>query len=315
MKKIWKRSAAVILAAAMLLGSMVSAYAANTTDEVQGSVSDEEVKVEAGDKPFVSFGADLRASEKTKVLELLGLKEADLQNYDVIQVTNKEEHEYLDSYISKSRIGNRALSSVVVMSGEKDAGIQVTTKNINYCTTGMYENALATAGLSDAKVIVAGPFEISGTAALIGAIKAYSVMSGEDISEDNIDGAIDEIVTTGKLESETGSTDEVEGMIAYLKNKVAGKNLSDKELQSVISDGEKKFNISLTDDQKAELTSLLGKLQGLNLNKESLQKQAQNVYDKLKEIGSNIDVDALTEQAQGFFAKLIAFIKSLFGKN
>lgn len=298
MKKIWKRGTAVMMAAMMLIGSAVSAGAAENTD-----------------KPFVSFGADLRTSEKEKVLDLLGLKEEDLKNYNVIQVTNKEEHEYLDQYISKSRIGNRALSSVLVTAGDKGEGIQVTTKNINYCTTGMYENALATAGVSDAKVTVAGPFEISGTAALIGAVKAYSVMSGEDVAEDNIDGAVNEIVTTGKLESETGSTDEIEGMIAYLKNEVAGKNLSDKELKGVISDAQEKFNLSLTDEQKAELTTLLAKLQGLNLNKESLQQQAENVYDKLKDMGANIDVDALKGQAQGFFARIIAFIKSLFGKN
>ena len=82
------------------------------------------------------------------------------------------------------------------MEGKRGSGITVNTKNITYCTAGMYENALATAGLEDAEVIVAAPTPISGTAALIGAIEAYSVMSGEEIETDLVDGAIHEIVVT-----------------------------------------------------------------------------------------------------------------------
>ena len=39
----------------------------------------------------------------------------------------------------------------------------------------MYENALTTAGVTDATVTVAGPFNITGTAALVGAMNAYEV--------------------------------------------------------------------------------------------------------------------------------------------
>ena len=49
------------------------------------------------------------------------------------------------------------------------------------------------------------------TAALIGAIKAYSVMSGEQVDTDVIDGAVNEIVVTGDIGNETGNTDEVAG--------------------------------------------------------------------------------------------------------
>ena len=48
----------------------------------------------------------------------------------------------------------------------------------------MYENALATAGIENADIKVAGPFNISGTAALVGAIKAYENMTGEEVNEE-----------------------------------------------------------------------------------------------------------------------------------
>ena len=39
------------------------------------------------EKPYLSLGADLNASEKEKVLELLGINEADLDEYTVVTVT------------------------------------------------------------------------------------------------------------------------------------------------------------------------------------------------------------------------------------
>lgn len=80
------------------------------------------------DVPYISLGADLNAQEKASVLELLGVSEKDLEDYTVATVTNKDEHNYLDSYLDKSVIGSRALSSVLVEGKEDGNGIHVTTK-------------------------------------------------------------------------------------------------------------------------------------------------------------------------------------------
>lgn len=308
MKKRFFRSWMVLLlAAVMVMGMSVSAFAADGGNATQVTIAD-------GDTPYISFGADLRADEKAKVLELFGLTEADLEKCNVNTVTNAEEHQYLDAYITNDHIGSRALSSVAVMKAKKGSGITVTTKNINYCTTSMYENALATAGVKDANVVVVGPFDMSGTAALIGAVKAYSGMTGEAVDTDVIDGAINEMVVTGEIGDETGKTDEIAGMVAYLKDQVGGKNLSDSELADAIDQASEKFNVSLTQDQIDQLKELLKKLQGLDLNWNNIRDQAENLYGKLKDMGLKVDTSALTQQAQGFFAKLIAFIKSLFNR-
>lgn len=306
-KGFFRRGIALLLAAVMVVGMSVSAFAADSDNPTQVTIAD-------GDRPYISFGADLRADEKAKVLELFGLTEADLEKCDVNTVTNAEEHQYLDAYITNDHIGSRALSSVAVMKAKKGSGITVTTKNINYCTTSMYENALATAGVTDANVIVVGPFDMSGTAALIGAVKAYSGMTGKEVDTDVIDGAINEMVVTGEIGDETGQTDEIAGMVAYLKDQVGGKDLSDSELTDAIDQASEKFNVSLTQDQIDQLKELLKKLQGLDLNWSNIRNQAENLYGKLKDMGLKVDTSALTQQAQGFFAKLIAFIKSLFNR-
>ncbi len=263
---------------------------------------------------YISLGADLTSDEKAKVLALFGVDEKDLDNYKVVYVTNQEEHQYLDSYISSSQIGNQAWSSVLITEGKKDSGINVTTKNVIYCTTGMYANALATAGVEDVNVVVAGPFNVSGTAALVGALKAYSEMTGETVDEDVVDAAVDEMVTTGSLEDGTDADNEkVEGMVAYLKEQIANSDNKDKDLDQIINDAANKFEITLNEDQFNQLKSLLEKLGGLHLDLGSLKSQAQAAYDTLKDMGfdiSKIHID--TEEARGLLQQIIETIKGWF---
>ena len=263
---------------------------------------------------YISLGADLTSDEKAKVLALFGVDEKDLDNYKVVYVTNQEEHQYLDSYISSSQIGNQAWSSVLITEGKKGSGINVTTKNVIYCTTGMYANALATAGVEDVNVVVAGPFNVSGTAALVGALKAYLEMTGETVDEDVVDAAVDEMVTTGSLEDGTDADNEkVEGMVAYLKEQIANSDNKDKDLDQIINDAANKFEITLNEDQFNQLKSLLEKLGGLHLDLGSLKSQAQAAYDTLKDMGfdiSKIHID--TEEARGLLQQIIETIKGWF---
>ena len=263
---------------------------------------------------YISLGADLTSDEKAKVLALFGVDEKDLDNYKVVYVTNQEDHQYLDSYISSSQIGNQAWSSVLITEGKKGSGINVTTKNVIYCTTGMYANALATAGVEDVNVVVAGPFNVSGTAALVGALKAYSEMTGETVDDDVVDAAVDEMVTTGSLEDGTDADNEkVEGMVAYLKEQIANSDNKDKDLDQIINDAANKFEITLNEDQFNQLKSLLEKLGGLHLDLGSLKSQAQAAYDTLKDMGfdiSKIHID--TEEARGLLQQIIETIKGWF---
>lgn len=181
------------------------------------------VKADSVDQKYLALGADLTVSQKKKVLELLDLD--DNSDYKVITVTNKDEHEYLDSYLSSRVIGTRALSSVTVEQKDDGNGVNVTTQNISYCTSGMYRNALITAGIKNADVKVAGPFKISGTAALVGVMKAYEEMTGKKIPEKSKDAATDELITTGEVAENIGS-DDAEKLIADVKQKVAKDNLS-----------------------------------------------------------------------------------------
>ena len=248
----------VALSAIMIAGLMT----------FQANVSADAVE----EKPYLSLGADLSASQKSKVLELLGVKENELDQYKVVKVTNKDEHKYLDDYLDSSVIGTHALSSVLIEKRDKGEGIDVTTKNITYCTAGMYENALTTAGVTDANVTVAGPFNITGTAALVGAMNAYEDMTGENISSESKDAATNELVVTSKLADQLNDSEKAEQFLALI-------------------------------DQREQIAELMQKINKLDLNVNDLKEQASKIYDKLSEM----DIDA-----QGIFAKIKTVLSSIF---
>lgn len=263
----------------------------------------------AGDeKPYLSLGADLTKEQKNTVLSLLDVTEEELADYEVIQVTNEDEHDYLDEYLSDSVIGTKALSSVRIEKAEEGKGISVVTKNITYCTSGMYTNALITAGITDAKVTVAGPFNLSGTAALVGAMKAYSTMTGEDLKKENADAATNELVLTGELGQELGA-EKAEELVALIKQRVLDDDVeTTEELKEIIQESAEELDVKLTAKQEQRLTELLEKIKKLDLDVDKLKQQAEDVYNRLKDL--DIDLD----QAKGFFEKIIQFFTEIAEK-
>ena len=278
---------------------MVLSPAAVSAGSTEDSLSD----------TYVSLGANLTESERAVVLDLLVLTESDLQNCTVVQVTNQEEHEYLDEYLSSAVIGNRAISSVKVVNKDKGNGINVETRNINYCTESMYQNALATAGLEDADVTVAGPFSVSGTAGLIGAIKAYDTMTGKDTAEESIEAATQELVTTSELGESMGDQESASTLVGAVKDKVVSEGLeTEEEIRNAIEETADQMDISLTEDQIAKILDLMDQIKDLDLDIDALKEQAKGLYDKLDSL--DIDLSA----AQGFFSRIGEFFSNLWDR-
>lgn len=290
-----KKFTAVFLTATILFTSGITVFA----DRVDAVI----------DKPYLALGADLSAQEQMTVLSLLGLDDINVDDYDIISITNADEHEYLDKYLDASIIGTRALSSVLVVGKEAGNGIRVTTKNISYCTEGMYRNALLTAGIEDADITVAGPFSISGTAALVGAIKAYETMTGEEVSDANLDAANDELVLTGKLVEEIGDSEKAEDLIALVKKDVAENNLTSAEdIQNVIEQACEELDIHLSADNKQQIADLMKKIEGLDLDVDKLKDQAKDLYQKLEDLDFHVD----KESVGNFFTRIIQAIVEFF---
>ncbi|GAA6397071.1 DUF1002 domain-containing protein [Solibaculum mannosilyticum] len=273
------------------------------------------VAADADTRPFLSLGKEQSDQERQTVLELLGVDPDNLDDYNVLYVSNQDEHDYLSSYMSESLIGTRALSSVLIVPTEEGTGIQVTCQNINYCTPGMYRNALITAGITDANVKVAAPFNLPGTAALVGAMKSYEAMTGEPLSDESKDAATNELIVTGDVGDSIGDMEKAEELMALVKQEVVEKDANDEnEIGDVVDKAADALEVQLSDEDRQLIIDLMKKIADLDLNIDSIKQQAQDLYDKLSDI--NIDTGFFASIGQ-FFSDLwnaiVEFFTNLFG--
>ena len=271
---------------------------ASAAENAATGANSDNVTIQADDKPYLALGADLTDAQKNTVLSLMGIDPANLGNYDVVYTTNAEEHQYLDSYISSSQIGSKSWSSVVIVKRDKGNGLNISTRNINYCTVGMYKNALTTAGITDADIIVAGPQEISGTAALVGVFKAYQEMTGETINADIIDASLNELVVTGQLEQSIAG-------LSDLKDEAS--------INQAIDDACSKYNVTLSDSERQQIVDLLLKITSLGINLDSLVDYAESLYHSFKDGGGDSSVlSSVGTFFSNVFSSIADFFKGLF---
>ncbi len=288
----------------------------NVTGDVIVDENNDDVEIKKDDKPYLALGADLSDDQRNTVLSLMGIDPANLANYDVTYVTNAQEHQYLDSYVDASKIGSKSWSSVVIVKRKKGNGLNISTNNITYCTVGMYKNALTTAGITDADIIVAGPKPISGTAALVGIFEAYEAMTGETVQDNVVDAALNELVVTGELEASIqGLTDqEVEEFIAYIKSLIAEKGLTDeKSINEAIDEACDKYGVTLSDDERQKIVDLLLKITSLGIDLSGLVDYAASLYNSFKNGGSSSGIIASIGTFFGnIFSAIGEFFKNLF---
>jgi uncharacterized protein YpuA (DUF1002 family) len=257
----------------------------------------------AGDV-IVTLGADLTQQQKDAILKEM---QVDPNQVQVIEVTNAEEHKYLDNYLPKAQIGTRAISSSKITIGEKGSGLSVSTNHITYVSNEMYMNALATAGVKDAQIYVTAPFDVSGTAALTGLIKAYEIKTGDVIPEKQKQVANEEMVTTAKLADEKGiGKDKAAALMTAIKDKIAEAHpKTDEDMKNIIQDAAKQTGVQLNDQDIQKLVDLFNKMKDLNINWNQVGDQLQKAKDSLKQFLNS-------DEAKGFFAKLGEFLRSLF---
>lgn len=262
----------------------------------------------ADSEQYLILGENLSDSEKATVLELLGVDNID--HYNVAYITNAEEYEHLGDYLSSDIIGSRALSSALLTKEKEGHGISIETFNITYCTKEMYQNALITAGVKDISVKIAGPFKISGTAALVATIKSYEIMTSKTLDPDAIDAANNEIVVTQDLGNDIGAEKAAE-LIAALKQEIAkmGDNYTKEDILKILEDLCAKLEITLTEENKQDILALMDKLSKIDIDEEALKEQAKEIYGKVKDY-------VIKLEEQGVFEKIwdaiVTFFKSIF---
>src|SRR5699024_12574045 len=132
---------------------------------------------------------------------------------------------------------------------------------MDYITEQIYENALSTADVKDAKIYKTAPFQVSGTGALTGIMQAYEVTSGEKITEDKKDAATEEMVITSEhSENETMNEEEAANFITIIKQKISEKKPESKEeIKIIIKEVAKEKNYKINKKEIIKIVDIFQK--------------------------------------------------------
>ena len=283
-----KKLITILLIIVMAVGMIVPAYAENIQSRAV-------------------IGADLTDDQIAAVYNAFGIKRGDAIE---LRVTNGEERQWLQGYVDESLIGTRSISCVYVQLLPEGSGMDVTTSNITWCTGEMNISALATAGITDARIIVAAPFEVSGTAALTGVYKAYEDMTGKKLDDLAKLVSTQELTITGELANEIGSMDST-SIVNDLKLMLdETQKMTDDEIRAEIIDIAGRYNVSLTNTQIQQLIDLCRSLEGLDADSlkarvEEVQGTLQKVSDaKTKVVGFVETVKKVVTSVSSFFDRI-----------
>ena len=283
-----KKLITILLIIVMAVGMIVPAYAENIQSRAV-------------------IGADLTDDQIAAVYNAFGIKRGDAIE---LRVTNGEERQWLQGYVDESLIGTRSISCVYVELLPEGSGMDVTTSNITWCTGEMYISALATAGITDARIIVASPFEVSGTAALTGVYKAYEDMTGKKLDDLAKLVSTQELTITGELANEIGGMDST-SIVNDLKLMLdETQKMTDDEIRAEIIDIAGRYNVSLTNTQIQQLIDMCRSLEGLDADSlkarvEEVQGTLQKVSDaKTKVVGFVETVKKVVTSVSSFFDRI-----------
>ena len=253
------------------------------------------------------IGADLDETQIETVYRSFGIERGTVPE---LRLTNAEERAALAGSLDEAVIGTRAISCVYFELLPEGSGLLVRTENISFCTAEMYRNSLRTAGINDAKLIVAAPFSVSGTAAMAGVYKAYEDMTGETLNTEAKTAGTQELTITGELADELGSDDSAQSIIGELKamlSETAG--MTDDEIRETIRGIADEHNVRLTETQVQQLLDLCRALE--KLDPERLSQSAEDAKNTLQKM------EDAKEKVGGFLQtvkRAFESVKSLFEK-
>lgn len=256
------------------------------------------------------IGADLNQEQIDQVYKTFGISQGSVSE---LRVTNSEERQYLDGLVDSSIIGSRSISCVYVEIKGANSGIKVDTSNITWCTSATYLNALATAGISDAQVVVTAPFGVSGTAALTGIYKAYEDLTGAKLDETAKLVGTQELVVTSELAEQIGDIDAT-SVVNELKNILDETiNMTDDEIREEIKRIAKEYDVSLSDTIIEQLIKLCREMEGLS--PEALKEKVESVQKSLKTLANAQEsAGKAVNSIKNFFSAVGNFISNIFNK-
>lgn len=262
------------------------------------------ISVYADESKIVTLGANLSEEQRSLILNYFGVNENEV---DIITVTNEDEHRYLDGIATQQQIGTRTFSCAYV-EPTTSGGIHIKTVNVTWASSEMLRNVLITSGINNCNVIVAAPIEVSGTGALTGIFMAYDTIGNEELSEEKMDLASEELVTTIDIAESVGS-DLASNMLSELKEEVITGEVEDENtIKQLIDEYLQENNIELTEEQKWKLVELLLKIAKQDYDIEEIKEAYKDIKDNIAEIKED------AKEAMNWLERIVNWFKTVWQK-
>ena len=293
-----------------LLGVSLAAVMSISATATNVFAIDTSVIDEKWGKPTVVYGGGLSEDQIQSTRELFDIE--DTNNVYETSVDANDLYNYLG-------IAGGDTSSLIssVMVQKQDSGTGVKVKIIN-----QYANAAITAGVSDVEIDVASVSKVTGESALTGVYKALEA-NGETLDPDRTQVAQDELETTNEIAQNNADDSnfdsarldqalvEIKQELAQIKQN-QGSAATTEQVEQVVQDALKKFNLSdiISQDDIDKLIAFAKKYQNTSaIDSQEVLNQLNKLSGSLKNQLSGLFNKA---QSEGWFDKIINFIKSLF---
>ena len=261
----------------------------------------------------VTIGVNNSPEQRATILKYFGVNENEVV---VLEVNNQEERKYLEGVASEAQLGKKTYSCAYVEPTKAGSGINVKTANLTWLTSSMVASTLSTAGLTDADVVVASTFPVSGTGALTGIMKAFEDSTGKPLEEEKKELASEELIITGDLGEDIGA-DKATGIVNDIKTEIIKNNTSDTvQIADTINNITNNYNVTLTPEQQKQLEDLMAKIAkqdyDYNKMKDTLNGIKETVNEKLDELGEGVN-QGFFDSIKNWFSSIGDWFSGLFG--
>ena len=296
-----------------LLGVSLAAVMSISATATNVFAIDTSVIDEKWGKPTVVYGGGLSEDQIQSTRELFDIE--DTNNVYETSVDANDLYNYLGIAGGDT---SSLISSVMVQKQDSGTGVKVkiiTKSNITKITSNQYANAAITAGVSDVEIDVASVSKVTGESALTGVYKALEA-NGETLDPDRTQVAQDELETTNEIaqnnadDSNFDSARLDQALVEIKQNQ--GSAATTEQIEQVVQDALKKFNLSdiISQDDIDKLIAFAKKYQNTSaIDSQEVLNQLNKLSGSLKNQLSGLFNKA---QSEGWFDKIINFIKSLF---
>ncbi|RMC51940.1 DUF1002 domain-containing protein [Lactobacillus sp. ESL0228] len=285
--------------------------------------------VRAENLPIVSLGTSLTANQRSGTVKTL-IAPLNSASYQTTTINGSDLVKYLNPSGSNFTTNSGVWSSAMIQKTSAGSGINVRIlpyeghNNITTITADQYKNAALTAGITDANIYVTSAIPIDGSGALAGVYAAYS-KHGEELSQNQVNAAQDEMGTLSKITKENKNKDGYSD--AQLNNAVAGakqemgkigNNVSDSQIHDIVNN---QININhlgnvINDNQKQQIINILIEIRNSGALKDNhfkdqagelsknIEKNAKGIFDKINTPENQNLFEQLWHNISDFFSHL-----------